>query len=154
MLLTSNIDDCSSYWQSESHSCSHDNVEEEALDEEDELIEEEYELSEDSLECSIIKNERKQHTNSQMFINKKISKFFVNVDQENELEDDFDTDELEAISEDEQIDDVSDLLYENNKKFSQQHASNIKQQMKVMGRLYHQMTGSLEQNFASVQNHI
>ena len=83
-----------------------------------------------------------------MFINKKISKFFVNVDQENELEDDFDTDELEAISEDEQIDDVSDLLYENNKKFSQQHASNIKQQMKVMGRLYHQMTGSLEQNFA------
>jgi len=153
MLLTSNIDDCSSYWQSESHSCSHDNVEE-ALDDEDELIEEEYELSEDSLECSIIKNERKQHTNSQMFINKKISKFFVNVDQENELEDDFDTDELEAISEDEQIDDVSDLLYENNKKFSQQHASNIKQQMKVMGRLYHQMTGSLEQNFASVQNHI
>ena len=100
-------------------------------------------MSEDSLECSIIKNERRQRVNSQNYINQKISKFFVNVDENQELQDDYLTDELEAISEDEKIDDVSDLLYENHKDMSLKHADCIKQQMKAMGRIYQQMTGNI-----------
>ena len=92
----------SSFWQSDSHSQTVDYFnDDQCEDQNDLLVEEDIELTEDSLECSIIKNERKMHIDSQKYINSKISKFFVNVDFEKELKDDYDTDDLEAVSEDE-----------------------------------------------------
>lgn len=55
-------------------------------------------------------------------INKKVSRFYININQEKELDEDFDSDELENYSEDEIESDVEDYLKENNKKISSEHA--------------------------------
>lgn len=55
-------------------------------------------------------------------INKKISKFYINIKAEQELDEDFDSDELENYSEDEIEPDVEDMLKEDNKKLSYEHA--------------------------------
>lgn len=55
-------------------------------------------------------------------INKKISKFYVNVKTDTELNEDFDSDELQNYSEDEIEPVVVDMLKEDNKKISYEHA--------------------------------
>ena len=55
-------------------------------------------------------------------INKKVSKFYLNVQAEVELDEDFDSDELENYSEDEIESDTIDMYKEDNKKISIDHA--------------------------------
>ena len=51
-------------------------------------------------------------------VSKKISKFYYNVDQNEELVNNDDTDSIEQLSEEEQQDMISDLVEDDNKKIS------------------------------------
>lgn len=65
-------------------------------------------------------------------LGKKFSKFYYNVEIPDELEgqqSDDETDALEEISEDEFQDNIKELLDEDNKQISQEHAKNIYQRM-------------------------
>lgn len=92
------------------HEESHDS------DEDDSVIED---IEED-------RNAKKKAMQLEKLINNNISKFYP-IDKNEELENDIDTDDLVEISEDEkqQDDDHVDLLNEDNKKISQDHARNI-----------------------------
>ena len=92
------------------HEESHDS------DEDDSIIED---IEED-------RNAKKKAMQLEKLINSNISKFYP-IDKNEELENDIDTEELEEISEEEKQrdDDHFDLLNEDNKKISQDHARNI-----------------------------
>lgn len=87
-------------------------------------------------------------------INKNISRFYFNLNTEKELDEDFDSDELENYSEDEIEPDVEDMLKEDNKKISYMHARRINEEMIKMYEGFRVMTNSNEKNLNDVQEYI
>lgn len=83
-------------------------------------------------------------------INKNISRFYFNLNTTKELDEDFDSDELENYSEDEIEPDVVDMLKEDNKKISYMHARQINEEMIKMYEGFKVMTQSNEKNLTDV----
>jgi len=101
-------------------------------------------------------------------LEKKISKFYyktattmdqgqgylVNKEIHRELDNDYETDELEEICKDEQQDETKYRLEADNKELSQDYASNIYDRMSKMSDTYRQITDTMEKNLQNVQTYI
>ncbi len=83
-----------------------------------------------------------------------MSKFFVEVNSEEELDNDIPDKILEAMSEDELTESREQILKERNKKKSQENAENIQHMMVQMGCAFARMNQSLGKNLISVNKHI
>ena len=79
-------------------------------------------------------------------INKNISRFYFNMNIDQELNEDFATDELEDYSSDEIEPNVEDILKKDNKKVSFQNAKSINEQYIKMSETFNKMTESSEKN--------
>ena len=86
-------------------------------------------------------------------IRTKLSRFYHNINVEEELRNDFDSDDLAEISEDEVPDDDT-ILYEDHKKIGQEHAKSIQTKMAAMTEIYDQMSTIMEGNMSKVQNYV
>ena len=109
--------------------------------------------SNDSLENSDESDEI-QRQKKQLKKQKFMSKFFVEVNSEEEFNNDISDKELEKISEDEQTESREQILKERNKKKSQENAENIQHMMVQMGCAFARMNQSLGKNLISVNKHI
>ena len=91
-------------------------------------------------------------------LSKKFSKFYYinykqiyDINQELEkIASDDDTDALAEISEDEFQDNIKELLDEDNKQISQEHAKNIHKRMASMSETYQTIANTLESNLSNV----
>ena len=72
------------------------------------------------------RNAKKKAMQLEKLINNNISKFYP-IDKDEELENDIDTEELEELSDDEKqkAEDTLEILHEDHKKISQEHARTI-----------------------------
>jgi len=86
-------------------------------------------------------------------IRTKISRFYHNINVEEELQNDFDSDDLAELSEDELPDDTS-ILVEDHKKIGQQHAKSIQTKMAAMTDIYDKMTFHMESNISKVRQYV
>ena len=68
--------------------------------------------------------------------------------------DNFDIKELEDFSPEEVEDDPEDINYENHRKHSQKHASNIHHQMQKMALAYSLISSTFERNLDKVHEYI
>ena len=81
-------------------------------------------------DLEVDRNAKKRAMQLEKLINNNISKFYP-IDKDEELENDIDTEDLEELSEEEKQlpEDTMEILNEDNKKISQEHAKNIQAQM-------------------------
>ena len=99
------------------------------------------------------KEERVRTKKISNLVNENISKFYP-IDKKDELENDFDSDELEEISEDEKNYEEEEFLMEDNRMYSQESAKNIHLQMAQMSEIYQRMSTSMESNLIAVQHYV
>mmetsp|Transcript_42101 Transcript_42101/g.64562 ORF Transcript_42101/g.64562 Transcript_42101/m.64562 type:complete len:200 (+) Transcript_42101:1982-2581(+) len=83
-----------------------------------------------------------------------ISRFYHNINVEDELQEDFDSDDLAEVSEDEKPDDLQELLYENHSKVGQGTAQQIQTRIEGMAALYDHLGEGLEQNLDSLSHYV
>jgi len=83
-------------------------------------------------------------------ISKNISKYFINPNVEKELSNDYGILDLEELSEDEMNFEYNDLLTENNKKISCQHAKRIYSRMNKMSGAFDILAATMDRNLTSV----
>ena len=78
----------------------------------------------------------------------------MNKEVHRELENDYETDELEEICKDEVQDGTTYRLEADSKELSQDYASNIYDRMRKMSDTYRQITDTMEKNLQNVQTYI
>jgi hypothetical protein len=82
------------------------------------------------------------------------SKFYYDVNMEEELQEDILSEDLEDLSQDEIQDDHSNLLEEDNREVSKIHADNIQEQINTMVDMFSQISNTLEGNLGQVQQYV
>ena len=82
-----------------------------------------------------------------------VSKFYYNIDNK-ELEDNYDSDELHDVNEDELQFNHTNILEEDNKQVSKDYAANIQERMHSMSDTYRKVTQTMEENLKNVQTYI
>jgi len=73
---------------------------------------------------------------------------------EEELNHEIPLSELEGLSEDELIEDTSNLLEEDNSEFSREHAKRIHTQMVDMSKIYDEMAVSMDGNMTKITKYL
>lgn len=76
------------------------------------------------------------------------SKFYYDINMEDELINDIQSEDLEELSQDEIQDDHSNLLEEDNREISKSHADNIQEQINTMIEMFGQISKTMEGNLA------
>lgn len=127
-------------------------------DQEKSPIPEEEEIAEFSFEHEKVldpelKEEKLKAREIKKLVQKDISKFYP-IDRKDELENDFDSNELEEISDDEKNYGEDDFITDDNRVFSQESAKNIHYQMAQMSEIYSRMSDSMESNLIAVQHYV
>lgn len=100
-----------------------------------------------------LKEEKLKAREIKKLVQKDISKFYP-IDRKDELENDFDSNELEEISDDEKNYGEDDFITDDNRVFSQESAKNIHYQMAQMSEIYSRMSDSMESNLIAVQHYV